>query len=64
VTAQNAALGDPTATRERQSRPKLVIGNRNITSLMGKEQDWSRKPNDISWMLLESPRLSVVFKHC
>jgi len=38
--AQSAStLGDLRATRKRQSRHKLVIGNLHITSLKGKEHE-------------------------
>jgi len=61
MTAQSAStLGDLSATRKRQSRHKLIIGNWNITSLRGKSTNWSRKPNDIPWMLLASFWQSVV----
>jgi len=51
-TAQSpSTLGDLKATRKRQSRYKLLIGNWNILSLRGRKTNWSRKPNDIPWML-------------
>jgi len=37
-----------------------VTGNWNIPSSREKGTNWSRKPNDISWMLLSSHRLSVM----
>jgi len=62
-TAQSASTLEKlraTATRKRQSHHKLVIANRNITSLRGKSTNCSRKPNDILWMLLASLRQSIV----
>ena len=44
-------LGDLKPTHPRQFRHKLVVGNWNITSLTGKNTNWSRKPNDITRML-------------
>jgi len=61
-TAQSAStLGNLKATRQRQSYHNLVIGNENVTSLIGKSMNWLKNSNDIySLDVVGSHRLSVL----